>query len=162
MRTNDSLNDSQTCKKPSTLLHVLGFLMRNMTGGATGIRTPDLLRAKQSLSQLSYRPRKCKMQSAECKRRNTFTFCILHFVVGVGGLEPPASILSGSRSNQLSYTPAAVVYHNNMRLVRRRAIRVPELPRKEVIQPHLPVRLPCYDFVPVAGPALGRCLGQAR
>ena len=31
-------------------------------------------------------------------------------------------------------------------------------PRKEVIQPHLPVRLPCYDFVPVAAPALGRCL----
>ena len=30
--------------------------------------------------------------------------------------------------------------------------------RKEVIQPHLPVRLPCYDFVPVAAPALGRCL----
>ena len=25
--------------------------------------------------------------------------------------------------------------------------------RKEVIQPHLPVPLPCYDFVPVAGPA---------
>ena len=31
------------------------------------------------------------------------------------------------------------------------------LPRKEVIQPHLPVRLPCYDFVPVIGPALGGC-----
>ena len=31
------------------------------------------------------------------------------------------------------------------------------LPRKEVIQPHLPVRLPCYDFVPVTGPALGGC-----
>jgi hypothetical protein len=28
------------------------------------------------------------------------------------------------------------------------------LPRKEVIQPHLPVRLPCYDFVPIAGSAL--------
>ena len=27
--------------------------------------------------------------------------------------------------------------------------------RKEVIQPHLPVQLPCYDFVPVTGPALG-------
>ena len=24
------------------------------------------------------------------------------------------------------------------------------LPRKEVIQPHLPVRLPCYDFTPLA------------
>jgi hypothetical protein len=32
------------------------------------------------------------------------------------------------------------------------------LPRKEVIQPHLPVRLPCYDFVPVARPTLGRWL----
>ena len=31
------------------------------------------------------------------------------------------------------------------------------LPRKEVIQPHLPVRLPCYDFTPVTNPALGRC-----
>ena len=30
--------------------------------------------------------------------------------------------------------------------------------RKEVIQPHLPVRLPCYDFVPVASPTLGSCL----
>ena len=30
--------------------------------------------------------------------------------------------------------------------------------RKEVIQPHLPVRLPCYDFVPVTSPTLGACL----
>ena len=27
-----------------------------------------------------------------------------------------------------------------------------ELLRKEVIQPHLPVRLPCYDLVPIANP----------
>ena len=33
-----------------------------------------------------------------------------------------------------------------------------ELPRKEVIQPHLPVRLPCYDFVPIAGSALAGSL----
>ena len=56
-----------------------------------GIRTPDLLRAKQALSQLSY--------------------CPIDIVVGVGGLEPPTSILSGSRSNQLSYTPE----HHNAR-----------------------------------------------
>ena len=30
------------------------------------------------------------------------------------------------------------------------------LPRKEVIQPHLPVRLPCYDFVPIASPTFNR------
>ncbi len=29
------------------------------------------------------------------------------------------------------------------------------LPRKEVIQPHLPVQLPCYDFIPVTDPTLG-------
>jgi len=27
-----------------------------------------------------------------------------------------------------------------------------------VIQPHLPVRLPCYDFVPVINPTLGSSL----
>ena len=32
------------------------------------------------------------------------------------------------------------------------------LPRKEVIQPQLPLRLPCYDFVPVTSPTLGACL----
>ena len=30
-----------------------------------------------------------------------------------------------------------------------------KLLRKEVIQPHVPVRLPCYDFAPVANPTLG-------
>ena len=29
------------------------------------------------------------------------------------------------------------------------------VPRKEVIQPHLPVRLPCYDFVPIASHTFG-------
>ena len=29
--------------------------------------------------------------------------------------------------------------------------------RKEVIQPHLPIRLPCYDFTPVIRPAFGSC-----
>ena len=28
----------------------------------------------------------------------------------------------------------------------------PQIPRKEVIQPHLPVRLPCYDFTPITEP----------
>ena len=32
------------------------------------------------------------------------------------------------------------------------------LPRKEVIQPHLPIRLPCYDFTPVIGPTFGSSL----
>ena len=50
-------------------------------------RTADLLRAKQALSQLSYSP------ILVCK------------LVGLSGLEPPTSPLSGVRSNQLSYKP---------------------------------------------------------
>ena len=32
------------------------------------------------------------------------------------------------------------------------------LPLKEVIQPQVPLRLPCYDFTPVAHQTLGACL----
>ena len=36
------------------------------------------------------------------------------------------------------------------------------LPRKEVIQPHLPVRLPCYDFTPVMKPTVAAALLAVR
>ena len=52
-------------------------------------RTADLLRAKQALSQLSYSP------------------IIGNEVVGLSGLEPPTSPLSGVRSNHLSYRPTS-------------------------------------------------------
>ena len=32
------------------------------------------------------------------------------------------------------------------------------IPRKEVIQPQVPLRLPCYDLVPVTGLTVGRRL----
>ena len=36
------------------------------------------------------------------------------------------------------------------------------LHRKEVIQPHLPIRLPCYDFTPVIGLTLDNALLAVR
>jgi hypothetical protein len=36
------------------------------------------------------------------------------------------------------------------------------LPRKEVIQAHLPVHLPCYDFVPVTSPTFDGSLLTVR
>ena len=33
-----------------------------------------------------------------------------------------------------------------------------EILRKEVIQPQVPLRLPCYDFTPVAEPTVVACL----
>jgi hypothetical protein len=32
------------------------------------------------------------------------------------------------------------------------------IPRKEVIQPQLPLRLPCYDFTPIIDPTFDGCL----
>ena len=119
--------------------------------------------------------------------------CAQHFeeanVVGLGGLEPPASPLSGVRSNHLSYRPA-------IKLVRKPAlpsvaspsrmttdakdptaawrpgrawfllktqvscvgVRRTRQTRKEVIQPHLPIRLPCYDFTPVMNHSVASAL----
>ena len=34
--------------------------------------------------------------------------------------------------------------------------------RKEVIQPHLPIRLPCYDFTPITDFTFGRALLTVR
>jgi hypothetical protein len=36
------------------------------------------------------------------------------------------------------------------------------LPRKEVIQPHLPVRLPCYDFTPLTLHTFGASVQKVR
>ena len=37
---------------------------------------------------------------------------------------------------------------------------IARLSRKEVFQPHLPVRLPCYDLVPIANPTLDGSLPE--
>ena len=65
--------------------------------------------------------------------------------MGLGGFEPPASRLSGVRSNQLSYKPVISTKYNSLEVWALSQVRS----RKEVIQPHLPIRLPCYDFTPV-------------
>ena len=77
-------------------------------------------------------------------------------VVGLGGFEPPTSPLSGVRSNQLSYRPGNFCPD----LGRRGAVLLQIIcdgrhqldeafSLKEVIQPQVPLRLPCYDFTPV-------------
>ena len=68
-------------------------------------------------------------------------------MVGLGGLEPPTSPLSGVRSNQLSYRPNKTTSSNlceHLIISKQHALSL-----KEVIQPQVPLRLPCYDFTPV-------------
>ena len=71
------------------------------------------------------------------------------------------SSLSGTRSNQLSYKPMAGIRKGGGTLWRRlRHVSTSPteglLLRKEVIQPLVPQRLPCYDFIPITTHTLGR------
>ena len=49
---------------------------------------------------------------------------------------------------------------NESLTVKLLAVPKQKLLRKEVIQPHLPVRLPCYDFVPIADPTFDGSLNE--
>ena len=70
-----------------------------VTGGDGETRTPDLLRAKQALSQLSYIPvAACRTRVTPAPMRAAPRFRR----VGLPGFEPGASVLSGLRSNHLS------------------------------------------------------------
>ena len=120
-------------------------------------------------------------------------------VVGLGGLEPPASPLSGVRSNHLSYRPSIAFPDGGASrdrtddpLLAKQVLSQlsygPDAdfePRdslldaghlcgrldgpsavlwslKEVIQPHLPIRLPCYDFTPVMNHTVVTVLPKVR
>ncbi len=47
-------------------------------------------------------------------------------------------------------------YGSDHRTLSDRPKSTESLLRKEVIQPHLPIRLPCYDFTPIIKPTFGR------
>ena len=83
-----SHNDAGLPTASSTHPHLV-----RCSGGAAGSRTPDLRRAKAALSQLSYSP-VVDIRATQLRPNRD--------VVGVRGLEPRASPLSGVCSNQLS------------------------------------------------------------
>jgi hypothetical protein len=74
--------------------------MNKLIGGGERARTDDLLRAKQALSQLSYTP--------------------ISLLVGLVGIEPTTSRLSGVRSYQLSYRPEFSLHLNHRCLIFQR------------------------------------------
>ena len=84
-------------------------------------------------------------------------------LVGLVGLEPTTPALSTRCSNQLSYSPNAVLLRllflllltaDKCEHLMRESLLIRANSRKEVIQPHLPIRLPCYDFTPVTNPTV--------
>jgi hypothetical protein len=130
-------------------------------------------------------------------------------MVGLGGLEPPTSPLSGVRSNHLSYRPKKSIAswkvrtwkcgllrgirhgggasrdrtddpllakqvlsqlsygpvvrgYSGCRCLVWAPVRSACRAQKEVIQPHLPIRLPCYDFTPVIGHTVASALPKVK
>jgi hypothetical protein len=124
------------------------------------------------------RPQACKARALPAELQPRLKIC----VVGLGRFELPTSRLSGVRSHQLSYRPSeplgqlnalsthqkltkSILSKQNSRqkqttndLLRNMAVAIYILFRKEVIQPQVPLRLPCYDFTPVANHSLVPCL----
>ena len=74
-------------------------------GGGDRTRTDDTLVANQVLYQLSYAPVGIQPARSSCASRQRTRAAE---VVGLSGLEPPTSRLSGERSNQLSYRPGGI------------------------------------------------------
>lgn len=61
----------------------------------------------------------------------------------VRGCDPGDRVLRGLTPGDIHRTGSCPLFE--LKFVSLRTY----LPRKEVIQPHLPVRLPCYDFTPL-------------
>ena len=95
--------------------------MRPLFYGDEENRTPDPLRAKQVLSQLSYTP------------------------------------VVSSKLNNYTYFPSLTSDSSDISF-----FQCHFLLRKEVFQPHLPIRLPCYDFTPVINPTFDDVLQKVR
>jgi hypothetical protein len=98
------------------------------------IRRKDLRPCPQDSTACRSRPTRCARFSVPAEAGRTYERrgCDGQLVD-----VPPLSTTSAHSTELWAWTPA-----------NRRQM----LLRKEVIQPHLPVRLPCYDFVPIASP----------
>jgi len=85
-----------------------------------------------------------------------------------GSHRPRAAVLGRARRRAGLTGQCSTLEHHSGTNVRTgsgpAAVRAPRarqaLLRKEVIQPHLPVRLPCYDFVPIADPTFDGSLHE--
>src|ERR1051325_6789847 len=145
------------------------------TGGAGRDRTGDLLNANQALSQLSYSPWIFRSERGGPKTGPLRTIDVIE----ASWMQRP-KVQPSAASEKLvvlpveirsvllarAEAPTRVVEWNGYFLLARRGTlsrsRLSETPptfslRKEVIQPQVLLRLPCYDFTPIMDHTLGRC-----
>ena len=122
-------------------------------------RTKSSLSHFKSKHDLKHPPRRALCsRKRRTKTKKAATIKLLP-LMGLGRLGLPTSRLSGVRSNRLSYKPMKT-RERNFAKVRMTTKSVSDEhrncdPLKEVIQPQVPLRLPCYDFIPITTHTLG-------
>jgi hypothetical protein len=101
------------------------------------------------------------MEFSRCKWNRLISRTVLQNSAACDSAQPAACQLTESRSTlflgELDHRTAISAINESSSLL---GSRDPAFPRKEVIQPQLPLRLPCYDFTPVTNPTFGGCLPQ--
>ena len=108
----------------------MSYLALDLNGGASQDRTDDLLRARQALSQLSYDPKVNWWVWMDLNHRpHPYQGCAL-------------------TKTELQTQVKTAFFKQFVRTLSKQ--RGQEALYKEVIQPQVPLRLPCYDFTPVA------------
>jgi hypothetical protein len=152
-------------------------------GGAERVRTDDLLNANQALSQLSYSPvnPECSLSldspratpdsaqpqtyhvSRPVGRTSTHQARRLKAILIQTPSGEPEARASSSIAGSKPGPDGARLEWNGCHLLVSVAPPTFSL-RKEVIQPQVLLRLPCYDFTPIMSHTLGRCspCGLAR
>ena len=71
---------------------------------------------------------------------------------------PDAARPAGAAKTRQREPAEGRLSHEEVKKSKSLPSRRPCLPRKEVIQPHVPVRLPCYDFTPLTLHTFGASL----
>ena len=132
------------------------------TGGAGRDRTGDLLNANQALSQLSYSPRLSNLIEADWMQGDqgikpiATLILLLNFEPRVRNEIPFLSALFSLCLRRSLGTVGFGMDRNGYRVYTQHD-SCHGLFRKEVIQPQVLLRLPCYDFTPIMSHTLGRC-----
>ena len=110
-------------------------------GGGSRTRTGDIRLAKPTLYQLSYAPE----AGAEGGVRQHRSFARgFAFILGGGASKLASAMCRRVRPNGPVDELTIGIPVARVRLL-----------RKEVIQPQVPLRLPCYDFIPITTHTLG-------
>ena len=153
--------------------------------GSSGLEPPTSRLSGARSNQLSYEP----VDSVHSHGSHPLKLCrgvitrfhYQAFLTGDDGIRTHDPLLAGQVLSQLSYTPIwfrgsislqwAFISHWKLNNNLRTALYSYQITfgslsavllRKEVIQPHLPIRLPCYDLTPIIEPTFGHSLLAVR